>query len=79
LGSGAIDFLDGSDDRKEVLHPGELKQLKDAWAHSCRNQPNPLTLAPNIVTNHHAEAGRIHIGDLIQIEDMNSRLSDVRR
>jgi hypothetical protein len=75
----AICLLEGSGHREEVPDVGELEELEDAWAHSCRNQPNPLALTPNIVANHHAEAGRIHVWDLSEIEDMNRSLHGVRR
>ena len=75
----AICLLEGSGHRNEGFDVGEPEELEDAWAHSCRNQPNPLALAPNLVANHHAEAGRIHIRDLSEVEDMNSSLHGVRR
>jgi hypothetical protein len=55
-------------DRKHFLHSGEPEQFLNTRAHAGNAQSNPFALTPGVMAGQHAEAGRIHIRNSIQVK-----------
>jgi hypothetical protein len=60
--------------RKHTPQPSKLEQFPNPRADPSNTQPNPLTLAPDIMASQHPKPGRIHIRNLRQIKQMGRGL-----
>src|SRR5580658_5068470 len=70
--SHPICLIKRSDPRKESIYVSHLEQLNHTRIHSSQNQPNSSAPAPNIVADDQPNPHGIHVGDLRQVQNMES-------
>src|SRR5450755_1607959 len=76
IGTGhsvGIRFLNRGGYGNGGVHSCHLEQFPYARAHSGGNQPDAFTVAAYIMPNDYAQAGRIHVGNVGQVENVDDR------
>ena len=64
-------FLMGQGHRKQVLHPGCFKPIEDALIYSGGDGVDSSTSTLTAMMDDQAEAGKVHVGHLPEVEDVN--------
>jgi len=70
--SASIQLLDFSD-RKHTLHFGNPEQFLNTRAYTRDTEGNLFASTADVVADQHAEAERIHVGNLCQVNDLFRR------
>ena len=73
LGGYGVGFFEGGDHGDDGVDFGELEEFEDAGGGSGGDEADSLVLAAGVMLDDHARAGRVHVGDGGEVEDVEDR------